>query len=85
VDARRQFAIDTAALRDHAPSSLVRQCLCGNIMAGISSPADCPLFGGACVPDAPVGACMVSTEGACRIWYEYGGVPQLRGVSCPLP
>jgi hydrogenase expression/formation protein HypD len=85
VDARRQFAIDTAALRDHAPSSLVRQCLCGNIMAGISSPADCPLFGGACVPDAPVGACMVSTEGACRIWHEYGAVPQLRGVSCPLP
>ncbi len=85
LDARRRFSIDTAALWDHAPSTLVRQCICGNIMAGIASPSDCPLFGDACVPDAPVGACMVSTEGACRIWHEYGGVPQLGGASCPLP
>jgi hydrogenase expression/formation protein HypD len=84
LDARRRFTIDTAALWDHAPSTFVRQCICGNIMAGIASPSDCPLFGGACVPDTPVGACMVSTEGACRIWHEYGGVPQLGGVSCPL-
>jgi len=85
VDARRRFAIDTAALCEAAPSTLVRRCLCGNIMAGIASPSDCPLFGGPCTPDAPVGACMVSTEGACRIWHEYGGVPSLRGMSCPLP
>jgi len=78
VDARRQFTIDAASLWRHAPSSLVRQCICGNIMAGIASPADCPLFGDACVPDAPVGACMVSSEGTCRIWHEYGGVPDLR-------
>jgi hydrogenase expression/formation protein HypD len=84
VDARRQFQIDVASLWRTAPSSLVRQCICGNIMAGISSPADCPLFGSACVPDAPVGACMVSSEGTCRIWHEYGGVPNLRGAVCPL-
>jgi len=84
VDARRQFTIDVASLRRGAPSSLVRQCICGNIMAGIASPADCALFGGACVPDAPVGACMVSSEGTCRIWHEYGGVPNLRGAACPL-
>jgi hydrogenase expression/formation protein HypD len=78
VDARRQFTIDAASLWRHAPSSLVRQCICGNIMAGIASPADCALFGDACVPDAPVGACMVSSEGTCRIWHEYGGVPDLR-------
>ena len=42
----------------------------------IASPSDCTLFGNACVPDAPVGACMVSTEGTCRIWHEYGGIPQ---------
>jgi hydrogenase expression/formation protein HypD len=76
VDARRQFTIDVASLWRRAPSSLVRQCICGNIMAGIASPADCPLFGSACVPDAPVGACMVSTEGTCRIWHEYGGIPE---------
>ena len=33
---------------------------------------------GECVPDAPVGACMVSSEGTCKIWHQYGGVPDLR-------
>jgi hydrogenase expression/formation protein HypD len=84
VDARRQFTIDAAALWRQAPSSLARQCICGNIMAGIAAPADCPLFGAACVPDTPVGACMVSSEGTCRIWHEYGGVPNLRGAACPM-
>lgn len=73
VDARRRFRIDLAALWDQAPSSLAHQCLCGDIMAGISSPAQCSLFGNACVPESPVGACMVSSEGTCRIWHEYGG------------
>ncbi|HUR32789.1 MAG TPA: hydrogenase formation protein HypD [Vicinamibacterales bacterium] len=77
-DARRRFTIDVTALWNRSPSSLVRQCICGNIMAGIASPADCPLFGRECVPEAPVGACMVSSEGTCRIWQEYGGVPDLR-------
>ncbi len=81
VDARRRFAIDVASLRRSAPSTLVRQCICGNIMAGIASPADCPLFGTACLPESPVGACMVSSEGTCRIWHEYGGVPDL-GSEC---
>jgi len=81
VDARRQFTIDVASLRRGAPPTLVRQCICGNIMAGIASPDDCALFGAACVPDTPVGACMVSSEGTCRIWHEYGGVPDLRDRS----
>jgi hydrogenase expression/formation protein HypD len=83
VDARRRFTIDAASLWRQAPSSLVRQCICGHIMAGIASPADCALFGAACVPDSPVGACMVSSEGTCRIWHEYGGVPDMRGAACP--
>jgi hydrogenase expression/formation protein HypD len=77
-DARRRFTIDVGSLWRQAPSSLVRQCLCGNIMAGIASPADCPLFGRECVPESPVGACMVSSEGTCKIWHQYGGVPDLR-------
>lgn len=80
VDARRRFRIDVASLWRTQPSSLVRQCICGNIMAGIASPAECPLFGRACVPDTPVGACMVSSEGTCRIWHEYGSVPSLGGA-----
>ena len=60
VDARRRFAIDLHALWDDAPSRLAQQCICGDIMSGIcKSPRDCRLFGGECVPEHPVGACMV--------------------------
>ncbi len=84
VDARRRFTIDAASLWRTMPSSLVRRCICGNIMAGIASPAECPLFGRECLPESPVGACMVSSEGTCRIWHEYGEVPILRGATCPV-
>jgi hydrogenase expression/formation protein HypD len=72
IDARRRFAIDLTSLWDEAPSLLSQQCLCGDIMSGLKSPTDCRLFGAECVPDMPVGACMVSSEGTCRIWHEYG-------------
>jgi hydrogenase expression/formation protein HypD len=77
VDARRRFRIDLTRLWDHAPPAVTRECICGNIMAGIASPTDCPLFGDRCVPETPVGACMVSSEGTCRIWHQYGGHPSL--------
>ncbi|HET9987527.1 MAG TPA: hydrogenase formation protein HypD [Kofleriaceae bacterium] len=77
-DTRRRFEIDLSALLDHAPPALVAQCQCGDIMAGIASPRDCTLFGNACTPDSPVGACMVSSEGTCKIWHQYGGHPDLR-------
>jgi len=72
LDARRHFRIDLSELWSQAPPLLAGQCICGDIMSGISSPADCPLFGSECVPDTPVGACMVSSEGTCRIWHQYG-------------
>ncbi len=77
VDARRRFPIDLAALWDYAPPTLAASCICGDIMSGIASPTDCSLFGRECVPDAPVGACMVSSEGTCKIWHQYGGIPDL--------
>ena len=73
VDARRRFTIDLASLWDAAPPALAHECICGDIMAGIASPSGCRLFGTECVPDSPVGACMVSSEGTCRIWHQYGG------------
>jgi hydrogenase expression/formation protein HypD len=85
VDARRRFDIDLEGLWDFAPPALARDCICGNIMAGIQSPTDCALYGRECLPDAPVGACMVSSEGTCRIWHQYGGHPDLgghRGAVC---
>lgn len=48
-------------------------CRCGQVLQGACTPADCPLFGKACTPEHPVGACMVSSEGACSAFYLYKG------------
>jgi hydrogenase expression/formation protein HypD len=77
VDARKKYRIDVRRLWTRAPSVLTQRCICGTIMAGTASPHDCSLFGKECVPDSPVGACMVSSEGTCKIWYQYGGLPDL--------
>lgn len=72
-DARERFDMTVENTGVDAPSPLTQECICGNIMAGIQSPADCRLFGRECTPQYPVGACMVSNEGTCRISHEYGG------------
>ncbi|UCF21717.1 MAG: hydrogenase formation protein HypD [Gemmatimonadota bacterium] len=77
IDARRKFEIDLTRLRENVPSALAQQCVCGAIMSGLATPADCTLFGKECVPENPVGACMVSSEGTCKIWHQYGGHPDL--------
>lgn len=46
-------------------------CLCGDVLRGIRSPLECPLFGTLCTPDDPQGACMVSSEGSCAAYYKY--------------
>ncbi|MBI4684645.1 MAG: hydrogenase formation protein HypD [Nitrospirae bacterium] len=46
-------------------------CSCGEVLRGIKTPAECPLFATACTPENPVGACMVSTEGNCSAYYKY--------------
>jgi hydrogenase expression/formation protein HypD len=50
-----------------------RGCLCGEVLRGKKEPYDCALFGSACTPEAPVGACMVTTEGTCQAYYHYRG------------
>lgn len=47
-------------------------CRCGEVLKGIVTPHDCPLFGKACVPTHAIGPCMVSVEGVCAAWYKYG-------------
>ncbi|MFO0600300.1 MAG: hydrogenase formation protein HypD [Myxococcaceae bacterium] len=79
-DTRARFSIDVSRLWDYAPPTLLGQCICGEIMSGARGPKDCPLFGKQCLPENPVGACMVSSEGTCRIWHQYGGHLDLRGV-----
>jgi hydrogenase expression/formation protein HypD len=46
-------------------------CRCGDVLRGVLDPADCPLFGSACTPEQPLGACMVSSEGSCAARYQY--------------
>jgi hypothetical protein len=47
-------------------------CLCGEILQGLKSPPDCPLFDTRCTPEMPVGPCMVSSEGSCAAFHKYG-------------
>jgi len=65
-DAEIRFGIETVAAADHPG------CACGAILRGVKRPEDCRLFGAACTPDSPVGACMVSSEGACAAQWSYG-------------
>ncbi len=81
ADARKRFDIDVSSLWTYAPKDLAAGCRCGAILSGLATPFDCPMFGKDCVPDRPVGACMVSSEGACRIWHQYGGRPDLKSFS----
>ena len=67
VDARRVF--NMPAIEGRANPA----CRCGEILRGSCKPSDCPLFGRVCTPQHPVGACMVSGEGACSAYYQYGG------------
>lgn len=46
-------------------------CRCGDVLRGKITPGECPLFGTACTPAAPVGPCMVSTEGSCAAYHKY--------------
>lgn len=48
-----------------------RGCICGEILKGLKKPSDCRLFGTLCTPVSPVGACMVSNEGACQALFRY--------------
>ena len=78
VNARQRFRIDTAAVGGASRNLLAEDCICGTIMSGLARPSDCSLFGKECRPDSPVGACMVSSEGSCKIRHVYGGQPDLR-------
>lgn len=46
-------------------------CICGEVLKGVAKPTKCPLFAKVCTPASPVGACMVSPEGACQAYYKY--------------
>lgn len=51
-------------------------CKCGEVLRGLIKPTDCPLFKKTCTPTNPIGPCMVSSEGACSIYFLYGGLDE---------
>jgi hydrogenase expression/formation protein HypD len=67
----RDFDAEMMIPVDVEPTREDKGCICGDILKGLKTPKDCALFGKACTPQNPVGACMVSNEGACHAWYRY--------------
>jgi len=65
-DAERKFEVKDVDTTEPA------ECISGQILKGIKKPHDCPAFGGVCTPLHPLGATMVSAEGACAAYYAYG-------------
>jgi len=59
------------------------QCRSGDVLAGRIKPTACASFGTLCTPDRPLGAPMVSSEGACAAYYRYGGTQSLQGAPRP--
>lgn len=69
-DARKKFADDLKDL-EHQTFSEPSGCRCGELLRGLITPQECPLFGKTCTPSHPVGPCMVSDEGSCHITFKY--------------
>ncbi len=63
----------------HAEESAL--CIAGQILQGLMKPNDCPAFGKECTPEKPLGATMVSSEGACAAYYRYGHVNLKQSVT----
>ncbi len=66
-DAEKRFPVTLP------PAKEPKGCRCGEVLRGLISPLECPLFGKTCTPQSPVGACMVSTEGSCAAFHKYRG------------
>lgn len=64
-DARKKFSVPKMTGRTNPA------CRCGEVLQGKCLPKDCPVFAKGCTPDHPIGACMVSHEGACSAYFQY--------------
>ena len=63
-NAKKRFTVNVGEPRK-------TKCRCGEVIRGLITPNECPLFGKACHPMNPVGPCMVSAEGSCSAYYQY--------------
>jgi len=77
---REEYAVHDAALRFDLSTDgpdAQRGCVCGDVLKGITEPLQCPLFANTCMPEHPVGPCMVSSEGSCAAAFKYGRIEDL--------
>lgn len=74
-DAEQRFSVEHLAVLESD------RCISGMILQGIHKPHDCPAFGKDCTPEHPLGATMVSSEGACAAYYNYGRLIRSKDVS----
>ncbi len=65
-DAERRFSVPGVRVADP------KACQCGEVLKGVLKPWECKVFGTACTPETPIGTCMVSSEGACAAYYNFG-------------
>jgi hydrogenase expression/formation protein HypD len=66
LDAERRWTVPGVRVADP------KACQCGEVLKGVIKPWECKVFGSACTPERPIGTCMVSPEGACAAYYNYG-------------
>jgi hydrogenase expression/formation protein HypD len=71
-DAERLFRVPGVRVADP------KACQCGEVLKGVLKPWECKVFGTACTPETPIGTCMVSPEGACAAYYNYGRLTRNR-------
>jgi hydrogenase expression/formation protein HypD len=74
LDAERRFSVPGVRVADP------KACQCGEVLKGVIKPFECKVFGTACTPERPIGTCMVSSEGACAAYYNYGRFAREREV-----
>ncbi len=77
---REKYARFDAELKFDVPGLRVadpKACQCGEILKGVKKPWECKVFGTACTPETPIGSCMVSSEGACAAYYNFGRLSKI--------
>jgi len=73
-DAEQRFSVPGVRVADP------KACQCGEVLKGVIKPWECKVFGTACTPERPIGTCMVSSEGACAAYYNFGRFAREREV-----
>ena len=77
-DAEERFSVGVGTVEESS------ECIAGLVLQGLKKPFECPAFGTRCTPESPLGAPMVSSEGACAAYYLYGRRPH-EGSKSELP